>query len=105
MLRSLRLWCSTVRGSMSLLTHFVEAEKYGRLYTGGKGQASRSGSLIACVCGAEVNLVDLATGKIILTVPSDADEFTAFALRDDGRQLTVCSIGALDPRSARTATR
>ena len=34
-------------------------------------------------------LLLLLTGKIVLTVPSDADEFTSFALNDEGDQLVT----------------
>ena len=78
-----------MEATSGLLTQFVEIERHSRLYTGGKVQAPFSADFIACVCGAEVNLVDLTTGKVLLTVPSDADEFTAFALREDGRQLVT----------------
>ena len=72
-----------------MLSSFNQLATYGRLYTGGKVDAHHEGGFVVCPCGAEVNVIQLATGKILLTVPSDADEFTAFALRPDGEQIVT----------------
>jgi U3 small nucleolar RNA-associated protein 13 len=72
-----------------LLTTFTEVARHGRLYTGGKVEASADFSFLVCPCGAEVNVIEVASGRAVLTVPSAADEFSAFALRPDGQQLVT----------------
>ena len=70
------------------MTNFKETERFGRLYTGGKVEAhGGSEGFVVCICGSEVNVIGLATGKVLLTVPAAADEFSAFTLRPDGRQI------------------
>ena len=73
----------------ALLSNFNKLETHGRLYTGGKLEANSESGFVACTCGAEINIVDLKTGRILLTVPAEADEFTAFALSPDGEQLVT----------------
>ena len=72
---------------MPTLTSFEEAARFGRLYTGGKVHVH--GDFVICPCGVEVHAIDLKTGKVVLTVPSEADEFTSFAVRADGKQLVT----------------
>ena len=74
---------------MATLASFVEAERHSRLYTGGKVQASSCGTYIVCPCGPELNVIDITSGKVRLTVPADGDEFTAFALRPLGDELVT----------------
>ena len=73
----------------SHVTTFAEVARFGRLYTGGKVQASPDNAFLVCLCGAEVNVIDVASGTVALTVPSAADEFSAYALRPDGRELVT----------------
>ena len=89
------------------LTTFEAVATYGRLYTGGKVQASADGAFLVCPCGAEVNIIDTLSGRAVLTVPSAADEFSTFALRKDGQQLVTAGRSrqlrswALDMANAR----
>ena len=34
-------------------------------------------------------------GVVVLTVPPEADEFTAFALRDDGKELVITILQSM----------
>lgn len=72
---------------MPTLSSFVEAGRFGRLYTGGKVHAH--GSFVICPCGVDVHAIDVTTGKVVFEVSADADEFTSFAVRADGRQLVT----------------
>ena len=64
---------------MPTLTSFEEAARFGRLYTGGKVHVH--GDFVICPCGVEVHAIDLKTGKVVLTVPSEACEFTSLPPR------------------------
>jgi U3 small nucleolar RNA-associated protein 13 len=66
--------------SVGSTTTFSELERYGRLYSGGKVASTPDGTLLACTCGEELSLVDVATGKLVLSVSTEGDELTAFAL-------------------------
>ena len=83
-----------------LLATFVEAERHGRLYTGGKVQVgaphtaasggdAEQGAFLVCPCGPELNVIDLVSAQVLLTVPADEDEFTAFALHPTDRRELV----------------
>lgn len=65
-----------------LLTTFIEDERHGRLYTGGRVRVSGDASLLVCACGPDtINVISVASGKIVLTLPApDGEEFTALAL-------------------------
>lgn len=69
------------------VTTFSEFERYGRLYTGGKAAVCSGGATLVCCCGEELSLLDLASGKRVLSVTSEADEITAFALHPHKPQL------------------
>ncbi len=72
---------SAVAPPSTMVTTLTEAERFGRLYTGGKVQVSGDGASLACACGSGINLMSVATGKVLLTVMAEGDdEFTAFAL-------------------------
>ena len=73
----------------SLVTTFTEAERFRRLYTGGRIAVSGDGSYLVCACENDANVMDVATGKTLLTVPAEADEFTAFALHPSLPQLVT----------------
>eukprot|EP00983_Pelagomonas_calceolata_P079176 1154560-Pelagomonas_calceolata.AAC.22 len=37
-------------------------------FTGGAARVTRDGKLLACVCGEEVKVVDIATGAVLRTI-------------------------------------
>ena len=66
---------------------FVQVERFGRIYTGGKVEVTDDGCFIVCVCGEHLKVLDLATGKAVLTIAAEGDDFTAFALHPNRPQL------------------
>jgi len=81
--------------SVGTTTTFSELERYGRLYTGGKVAASADGTLLACTCGEELSLVDIATGKLLLSISVAGDELTAFALHPSKPELVTAGRSRL----------
>ena len=77
---------------MSELESFVETERLGRLYTGGKVAVTCDGAHVVCACEGALQLFLSATGRAALRVEAEADEFTAFALHPTNpRQLVTAA--------------
>eukprot|EP00962_Isochrysis_galbana_P055697 scaffold27466_cov101-Isochrysis_galbana.AAC.1 len=81
--------------SVGSTTTFSELERYGRLYTGGKVAATPDGALLACTCGEELSLVDVCTGKLVLSVRTEGDDLTAFALHPHRPELVTAGRSRL----------
>ena len=78
----------------TLLAKFQEIARHTRIYTGGKVDthvpaADGAHSFFVCACGPELNVVDITTGRLLLVVPCDEDDFTAFALAPSGTELVT----------------
>ncbi|EKX52194.1 hypothetical protein GUITHDRAFT_42081, partial [Guillardia theta CCMP2712] len=56
-------------------------------YTGGAIALSGDGSMMACKCGGEVCLVDVATGKVSSKIAADSEELMALALNPNGEEM------------------
>lgn len=89
---------------------FTPLDIFEPVYTGGLVQPAAGGGALACLCGEDVVLVDLATGRARSRVPGEGDVLTCFALRPDGlalvtagRSLTLRAwdVGAPTPSAGR----
>jgi WD40 repeat protein len=77
-----------------LLAKFQEVARHTRIYTGGKvvthvSAVDGAHGFFVCACGPELNVVDITTGRLLLVVPCDEDDFTAFALAPSGTELVT----------------
>ncbi|KOO53659.1 transducin beta-like protein 3 [Chrysochromulina tobinii] len=78
----------------TLLAKFQEVARHTRIYTGGKvvthvSAVDGAHGFFVCACGPELNVVDITTGRLLLVVPCDEDDFTAFALAPSGTELVT----------------
>jgi len=72
-----------------MATTFSQLQRYGRIYSGGKVAVSADGALLAAACGDSISLVDLATGRLLLSVGAEGDEITAFAIHPSLPELVL----------------
>uniref|UniRef100_A0A383VI50 U3 small nucleolar RNA-associated protein 13 C-terminal domain-containing protein n=1 Tax=Tetradesmus obliquus TaxID=3088 RepID=A0A383VI50_TETOB len=60
-------------------------------YTGGAVRVTRDHKHLACACGDEVKVLDVATGTVTKTLPGDSEPITALAISPDCRSLIAAS--------------
>eukprot|EP00775_Hariotina_reticulata_P012079 gene12079-12219_t len=60
-------------------------------YTGGAVRVTRDNQHIACACGDEVKVLDVATGTVAQTLPGDSEPITALAISPDCKSLVAAS--------------
>lgn len=76
-------------GKLALKRRYERAASVAPFYTGGPIMVSRDGSRIACKCGGDVKLLDVASGSIVTSIPADAEDITALALSPSGQELVT----------------
>ena len=74
-----------------LLSSFEEAERYGRVYTGGKVAVSHDATYVVCSCSEVLTIVDVSTGKLLTSITSEADDFTSFTLHPTTSELVAAT--------------
>jgi U3 small nucleolar RNA-associated protein 13 len=68
---------------------FAVVDRFEAVYTGGLVAPATAGGTLACMCGEDISLVDVATGRARSRVPCEGDVLTAFALSADGALLVT----------------
>ena len=56
-------------------------------YTGGPCRLSHDGTMVAAACHEAVNIVEVATGKVVHNLPGDTEPITALCWSKDGRRV------------------
>lgn len=77
--------------SATLRSEYEIASKLKPFYTGGRVSVSRSKKLAACACGEEVNIVCLATGRVVTTIPGDSALVTSVCISEDATVVFIAS--------------
>ena len=60
-------------------------------YTGGPCRLSHDGTMVAAACHEAVNIVEVATGKVVHNLPGDTEPITALCWSKDGRRVFTAS--------------
>ncbi|XP_052781403.1 transducin beta-like protein 3 [Mya arenaria] len=75
-----------------LKTNFAVKSKYEAFYTGGKIQISKDGLYLFCGCGNKVNVLEISTGKVTITIGEEQEEeITSFCLSPDDQFLILAT--------------
>ncbi|XP_022093609.1 transducin beta-like protein 3 isoform X2 [Acanthaster planci] len=76
--------------SIRLKSNFRLESRISAFYTGGKVQLSGDGNHIFCVQGANINVVDTTSGKVVHSIKAeDCDDVTSFVVTPDDEFLVV----------------
>ncbi|XP_072549538.1 transducin beta-like protein 3 [Salminus brasiliensis] len=77
-------------------TNYAVSSKIEPFYKGGKVQISHDEKFIFCSCGPRLNILEIATGKIIHSIEQDDQEdITSFSLSPDDEMLVTASRALL----------
>uniref|UniRef100_A0A3B1IEJ5 Transducin beta like 3 n=2 Tax=Astyanax mexicanus TaxID=7994 RepID=A0A3B1IEJ5_ASTMX len=77
-------------------TNYAVSSKIEPFYKGGKVQISHDEKIILCSCGPRLNILEIATGKIIHSIEQDDQEdITSFSLSPDDEMLVTASRALL----------
>ncbi|WAQ96702.1 TBL3-like protein [Mya arenaria] len=76
-----------------LKTNFAVKSKYEAFYTGGKIQISKDGLYLFCGCGNKVNVLEISTGKVTITIGEEQEEeITSFCLSPDDQAIHYAPV-------------
>ncbi|KAI8618546.1 WD40-repeat-containing domain protein [Chytriomyces sp. MP71] len=83
-----------------LKTNFKTARTFSPLFTGGKAAlvkriGEREGDFLVASVDKDLNVLDVATGNVDLTIVGEADEVTCFAVKPDGRHVVSATRSLL----------
>ncbi|XP_066545260.1 transducin beta-like protein 3 [Amia ocellicauda] len=82
--------------NLQFKTNYAVCSKIEPFYKGGKVQVSTDEKYIFCTCGTRVNILEIATGKVIQSIEQDDQEdITSFALSPDDEVLVTASRALL----------
>ncbi|XP_006637433.2 transducin beta-like protein 3 [Lepisosteus oculatus] len=82
--------------TLQLKTNYAVLDKIEPFYKGGKVQISTDENYIFCTCGTRVNVLEIATGKVIQRIEQDDQEdITSFTLSPDDEVLVTASRALL----------
>ncbi|KAL7860468.1 hypothetical protein AOLI_G00168170 [Acnodon oligacanthus] len=77
-------------------TNYAVSSKIEPFYKGGKVQISRDEKYVFCTCGPRVNVLQIATGKIVHSIEQDDQEdITSFSLSPNDEMLVTASRALL----------
>ncbi|XP_060581284.1 transducin beta-like protein 3 [Ruditapes philippinarum] len=75
-----------------LKSSFAVKSKFEAFYTGGKIQISSDGGYMFCGCGNRINVLDVETGKVHVTIGQDEDEeITSFCLSPNDQYVVIAT--------------
>ncbi|KAL2101183.1 hypothetical protein ACEWY4_002944 [Coilia grayii] len=78
--------------TLQFKTNFAVSSKIEPFYKGGKVQVSKDEKHIFCTCGTRINMLQIATGKIVHTIEQeDQEDITSFSLSPDSEILVTAS--------------
>ncbi|XP_038065030.1 transducin beta-like protein 3 [Patiria miniata] len=76
--------------AIKLKTNFRVENRISAFYTGGKVHLSRDGNHVFCVHGANINVIETTSGKVVHSIKAeDCDDVTCFAVTPDDEFLVV----------------
>lgn len=82
--------------TLQFKTNYAVSSKIEPFYKGGKVQISKDEKHIFCTCGTRINVLDIATGKIVHSIEQDDQEdITSFSLSPDDEILVTASRALL----------
>ncbi|KAM6957199.1 transducin beta-like protein 3 [Aplochiton taeniatus] len=82
--------------NLQFKTNYAVSSKIEPFYKGGKVQISKDEKYIFCTCGTRVNVLDIATGKIVHSIEQeDQEDITSFAVSPDDEFLVTASKALL----------
>jgi U3 small nucleolar RNA-associated protein 13 len=76
-------------GKLGLKRFYERTQSIDPFYTGGPIALSRSGAIVACGCGGQVKIVDVATGAVLQDIEADGEQVTAIALSPNELELVT----------------
>ncbi|XP_076852925.1 transducin beta-like protein 3 [Brachyhypopomus gauderio] len=77
-------------------TNYAVSSKIEPFYKGGKVQISHNEKYIFCTCGSRVNVLQIASGKIVHSIEQDdREDITSFSLSPDDEVLVTASKALL----------
>ncbi|XP_062388240.1 transducin beta-like protein 3 [Sardina pilchardus] len=82
--------------TLQFKTNYAVSSKIEPFYKGGKVQISKDEKHIFCTCGTRINVLDIATGKVVHSIEQDDQEdITSFSLSPDDEILVTASRALL----------